>query len=213
MGQELSAAAQGSGGGPPAGEKADRRELLMALQKESGFAHEQVEGLYEHFRRIATLREDDGVVSKDEFLDVLQAKPSVLLDRMFALFDHDGSGTIDFREFLVGLAILCDRSSREEKLKFCFRMYDLDGDGFITRDELLKIVESCLFQNALVLPKDVLSRVVEATFSKADADGDGRITEQEFESYVIRNPQVIEQLTIQSETLRSLKQGLRAEGA
>lgn len=122
---------------------------------------------------------------------------------MFDLFDRDGSGSIDFREFLVGLAILCDRADPATKLAFCFRMYDLDGDGCISRAELYKIVESCLLQNALVLPADVLSRLVDSTFALVDTDGDGRITEAEFSTYVAAHPAVIEQLTIHSDTLAS----------
>eukprot|EP01002_Notosolenus_urceolatus_P012046 NODE_4126_length_839_cov_7.137975_g3414_i0.p1 GENE.NODE_4126_length_839_cov_7.137975_g3414_i0~~NODE_4126_length_839_cov_7.137975_g3414_i0.p1 ORF type:complete len:211 (-),score=49.79 NODE_4126_length_839_cov_7.137975_g3414_i0:78-710(-) len=206
MGNQQSTPAGGAGGPPSSDLSAnEKREALVELQSSSGFSQDQIETLYNHFQRISSLREADGLVSKDEFLDVLQAKSSVLLDRMFALFDKDSSGHIDFREFLVGLSILCDKGSKEAKLKFAFKMYDLDGDGFISKDELLKIVESCLFQNSLSLPTEALQKLVDATFRQADIDGDGRITVEEFDKYVINHPQVIEQLTINSDTLRQVQ--------
>lgn len=44
-----------------------------------------------------------------------------------------------FQEFVLGLSTL-SRGSVEEKLRWTFSLYDINGDGFITREEMTDIV-------------------------------------------------------------------------
>lgn len=43
------------------------------------------------------------------------------------------------QDFVQGLSIL-SRGSVEEKLRWTFSLYDINGDGFITREEMTDIV-------------------------------------------------------------------------
>merc|ERR1712167_448019 len=74
------------------------------------------------------------------------------IKKMISDIDKDGSGTIDFSEFLEMMtAKMSERDSREEILK-AFRLFDdelqemideadRDGDGEISEDEFLRIMK------------------------------------------------------------------------
>ncbi len=51
-----------------------------------------------------------------------------LINRLYAVFDQDGNGAIDFREFIMGLNRFV-HGSLDAKLDALFRLYDKDGSG------------------------------------------------------------------------------------
>jgi len=93
-------------------------------------------------RLLAIMDENgDKRLSKDELKYGLrdygiELSPSEL-EQIFAYFDRDRDGIIDFTDFLVGLK--GDISNRRRKLvKMAFDLIDLDGSGQVTADELGK---------------------------------------------------------------------------
>jgi len=67
----------------------------------------------------------------------------------------------------------------EEGLWKMFKMFDKNGDGFIDRTEMNKLVKE------LLLGKDYPTKAVDQMFREADVDGDGRISFSEFMAAVL----------------------------
>ena len=97
--------------------------------------------------------------------------------RMIAIFDEDGGGDVDFQEFVSGLSAFSSKGNKEEKLRFAFKVYDIDRDGYISNGELFIVLKMMVGSNL----KDVqLQQIVDKTIMEADKDHDGKISFEEF---------------------------------
>ena len=73
-------------------------------------------------------------------------------------------------------------------------MYDVDGNGWIDMIEMTKIVKSIykmMGPNQLESP----AKRAEDIFRRMDANGDGRITRQEFVRFSLNDPKLMELLS------------------
>jgi len=74
-------------------------------------------------------------------------------------------------------------NSREEKLRFAFRMYDLDGDDRISKEELLAVLTMMVGAN---IGEEQLVSIAERTIMEADVDKDNLISFDEFKKVLER---------------------------
>jgi hypothetical protein len=66
------------------------------------------------------------------------AAPNLVYDRVFAYFDVDKNNLIGFEEWIKGIDGL-HATSGHVKSKIVFDGYDVDGDGYISRKDILRI--------------------------------------------------------------------------
>ena len=57
--------------------------------------------------------------------------------------DNSSSNQVDFKEFVKAMALFhtLHPSSEEDKLAFLFQMYDADGDGLLSQDEIRTVLK------------------------------------------------------------------------
>ncbi|KAI5287548.1 Calcineurin subunit B [Ascosphaera aggregata] len=118
--------------------------------------------------------------------------PDYIDGSMIAIFDDDGGGDVDFQEFVAGLSAFSSRGKIEEKLRFAFKVYDMDRDGYISNGELFLVLKMMVGNNL----KDMqLQQIVDKTIMEADMDGDGKISFEEF-TRMVENTDVSMSMTL-----------------
>nr|XP_054764734.1 NADPH oxidase 5-like [Lytechinus pictus] len=148
--------------------------------------------LDQQFQEIAG---DDNLIDLDEFKKALRVKKSFFAERFFALIDTDKSGSITRNELIAGLRFLFD-GTQEEKMNFLFRVYDVDGSGYIDFDKLKTVLRFCTTESALTLSDETLTELTQTLFDYADVDGNGQVSYEELSQQLQRYPAITANLSL-----------------
>eukprot|EP01068_Selenidium_serpulae_P019876 Selendium_serpulae@DN7400_c0_g1_i1.p1 len=100
----------------------------------SRFYHEEIEMLRKIYRDLSSRSDGDGI-SKSTFLDFFEL-PGLWGEQLFQQFDTHKTESIQYEEFLMGIALCC-RGTRAEKVQVLFKVFDLNRDGFIQKEEFV----------------------------------------------------------------------------
>ena len=99
------------------------------------------------------------------------------IDDMFAKIDADCRGEIEYSEFVV--ASMNEKNLlNNSKLQTAFTMFDKDGGGSLSIDEIKQVLS--FGQN---LDEEVISQIIK----QVDANGDGEISYEEFAEMMLKN--------------------------
>lgn len=174
---------------------------LKELRKSSGLKGVPVvEGL-QAFKKAAT----DGRLSREKFLETyaellkahnIESPTDQVKNAVFDLFDRDENHVVDMMELICGISLLCD-GKEDDKIHAVFGVFDENGDGFISMDEMYKFLTSVfkvvLTPNVLAVmntmgvsvesAEDLASVTSLECFKTADLNHDGKLSEEEFKAW------------------------------
>ena len=89
------------------------------------------------------------------------------LQDMINQVDVDGDGTNDFPEFLTMMARNIKETDSEKEIRELFRVFDKDGNGFISVAELRHVMTN--------LGQKLTDEKVDEMIRETDIDGDGQV--------------------------------------
>ncbi|XP_045139775.1 calsenilin [Echinops telfairi] len=142
-------------------------EGLDQLQAQTKFTKRELQSLYRGFKNECPT----GLVDEDTF------------KLIYSQFFPQGAVVHRPADFVVGLSILL-RGTVHEKLKWAFNLYDINKDGYITKEEMLAIMKSIYDMMGRhtypILREDAPLDHVERFFQKMDRNRDGVVTIDEF---------------------------------
>jgi len=92
--------------------------------------------------------------------------------RMIAEVDREGTGTIEFQDFLDQMTVKMAERDPLEEIRKAFRLFDDDETGRISLKNLRRVAKE--------LGETMNDEELQEMIDEADRDGDGEISEEEF---------------------------------
>jgi len=127
-------------------------------------------------------RNNDGQLSRDEIIqgytkyfgnsDVAEREADTILQSV----DTNQNGMVDYTEFIAA-NIKITEDFNKERLRAAFNLFDLDGNGQITVDEVKKVFSGS---------EEISDEACEEVIKEADEDGDGQVSFEEFKNMMMK---------------------------
>lgn len=116
------------------------KEILEELQLNTKFTEEELCSWYQSFLKECP----SGRITRQEFQSIYakffpEADPKAYAQHVFRSFDANSDGTLDFKEYVIALH-MTSAGKTNQKLEWAFSLYDVDGNGAISKSEVLEIV-------------------------------------------------------------------------
>ena len=157
----------------PEEEEAFKQEMIQTIVEETGFDEKEVTHEYEKF----STKYPDLEVSREVFM--LANREFVLAENLFNVFDVNNSNSLNFYEFMQ-IKKAMELTEIEEKMEWVFKIFDIDGQGYIDVLELKNVIEGVFKMVGKEIQDDeVMDCVAEIRYA-IDDDRDWKITKDEF---------------------------------
>ncbi|XP_035039305.2 EF-hand calcium-binding domain-containing protein 1-like [Hippoglossus stenolepis] len=167
--------------------------LAETLSKQvEHFSETEVEGLIRLYHELLGESAAQGRavtgLDRNRFRTLLYNKfgmtDDLIMDRVFRTFDKDNDSFVNEKEWIEGLCIFL-RGTLDEKIKYCFNVYDLNSDNYISREKMFHMLKDSLIrQPSEEDPDEGVKELVEMTLKKMDYDHDGRLSFDDFNKAV-----------------------------
>ncbi|MEE6508427.1 hypothetical protein FKM82_021164 [Ascaphus truei] len=116
------------------------KEILEELQLNTKYTQDELCAWYQSFLKECPT----GRISKKQFESIYakffpDADPKAYAHHVFRSFDANNDGTLDFKEYIIALH-MTSSGKANQKLEWAFCLYDVDGNGHISKPEVLEII-------------------------------------------------------------------------
>lgn len=124
-------------------------------------------------------RQDFNNLSKD-----LANWSPVTSNCIFSLFDENGDEEVEKLTLSIGICLMVE-SSLDQRIELCFNVFDIDGSGYLSSQELLEMIIK--IESTLDGRSSFYTRETESLMKILDENSDSKISLEEFTSTVKNN--------------------------
>ncbi|KAH8741613.1 calmodulin-domain protein kinase 2 [Cryptosporidium ryanae] len=146
----------------------------------------------------------DGFLSRNEIIEGINrsgCSPSLGIEGLLGEIDPEGTDVISYTDFIA--ACIQERQlSHENACKAAFKVFDIDGDGYISSKELIKVIS---LTSKVEKTEEELALELSEFMSTGDLDKDGTINFNEFCQVMRRVPSKLLLGEASDDTLNMMK--------
>jgi len=124
----------------------------------------------------------DGHISVSELVKAMETlgfnSKNEAIYKMISEMDEDGNGTIDFAEFLDMMTARISDQNTKQDLERVYKLFDLERNGDIRLADLKRVAKE--------LGEDISEEELKEIIQRADLDGDGKLTFDDFYNVIVK---------------------------
>ncbi|KAA0150319.1 hypothetical protein FNF29_05331 [Cafeteria roenbergensis] len=149
--------------------------------------------MFMQFKALVAMSHSIEGVDKTAFLrgiPMLSMEDREFVERVFSLLDEDGSGIIEWQEFLLALTKL-EHGTPMTRASFLFDVYDDDGGGTIEDEEMMHYFLASMRltdETASDYFKDICKYFVSRVLSEIDPDHEGHLDRNRIVKFLQEHP-------------------------
>ncbi|XP_065883580.1 calcineurin B homologous protein 1-like [Dysidea avara] len=177
---------------------------IKEIHEETGFSASQIRRLYSRFCHLD--KDGKGHLERKDLRLIPELSVNPLGNRIIEAFFVDQNDSrrpveqVDFLQFTRTLATFrrteakhsSELNTVDKKIEFVFRVYDIDRDGYISKDDLIHILR-CLV--GVSIAEEQVKGIAHRTLREADKDEDKLISLDEFKE-ALGNVDVKEKMSL-----------------
>ncbi|KXJ28226.1 EF-hand calcium-binding domain-containing protein 1 [Exaiptasia diaphana] len=171
----------------------NQEKLAESLYKNTNFSKQEVLNLLTMFSEEVKPKDK---MDRTAFREILRTKFSMtddmLMDRVFRAFDKDTDSFIRMEDWVMGLSDFL-RGNLDKRTEFCFNVYDLNGDSFISKEEIIQLLKNTIVkQSTEEEPDEGVRDLCDIALRITDDDSDNKLSLKDFKAAVNRNTLLLE---------------------
>lgn len=163
---------------------------LAKLGEKTGYNRTELFALWARFKALCSISKTPQGVDKDMFqrgIPQLELEDQLFIDRIFDNLDADGSGVLEWQEFIEALSVL-EKGDVDARVALLFRVYDLSGDGTIRRGDMHRFFLASLLVEGTDQVVDVAKHFTDEIFLSVGRGDCDSIRTQDAVQYLRDHP-------------------------
>ena len=113
-------------------------EASLPMEMATNFDAEEIKRLGKRFKKLDL--DNSGSLSVEEFMTLPELQQNPLVQRVIDIFDEDGNGEVDFKEFIQGVSQFSVKGDKASKLRFAFKWVISPSCVVVCRSKVNSIV-------------------------------------------------------------------------
>lgn len=175
----------------------------IALAKATGFSVLELQRMFYEFLSYCSLSQTPFGINYDTFrrgIPLFSVEDDLFSSRVFHILDVHEQGIWTWEEYLLCMTLLL-RSSKTMRAYFLFKIHDVDEDGRLSKDEILRFFSSSLLVKVDLHALEISENFIQALF--AEVDNDGEITIEQALHFFHSNADIEDPATFFGRTIAS----------